>query len=98
MRRQPRVAVTLILAVFVGHAVHGADPKRGWAPTVRDWINLKGAGKPAISPDGRLVAYPIRSADWEAESFDNEVWVADVASGQNYQLTDAKGWSWAPAW
>jgi dipeptidyl aminopeptidase/acylaminoacyl peptidase len=81
-----------------GRAAPGAEPPGQAAPTVQQWISLKGAAGPRISPDGRSVAYTIRSADWGADAFDDEVWVADVASGKSYQLTDAKGSSWNPSW
>lgn len=103
MSRHARL-VALVLAVTFGgrfgasHAAHGADPSGHSAPTVRQWISLKGAGNPSIAPDGRRVAYTVRSADWGADGFDDEVWVADVASGVCQQLTDANGSSRSPSW
>lgn len=70
-------------------------------PTVVEWMSLKGADQPTLSPDGRHVAYHVRSADWEADGFDDEIWVVDVASRKSYQLTNTKGsnrgQSWSPA-
>jgi dipeptidyl aminopeptidase/acylaminoacyl peptidase len=68
------------------------------APSIDQWMSLKGADNPTLSPDGRFVAYTIRSADWEANAFDDEIWIAQVASQERYQLTDAKGSSRSPAW
>jgi dipeptidyl aminopeptidase/acylaminoacyl peptidase len=87
--------MTLLVLAAMSADVHGKEPP---GPTVQQWINLKGAGATSISPDGRSVAYTIRSADWVADAFDDEIWIADTASGQSYQLTDAKGSSWSPSW
>lgn len=76
----------------------GGEPLQASAPSIDQWMSLKGADNPALSPDGRFVAYTIRSADWEANGFDDEIWIAQVASKELYQLTDAKGSSRDPAW
>jgi dipeptidyl aminopeptidase/acylaminoacyl peptidase len=67
-------------------------------PTVEQWINLKGADNGNISPDGSRLAYTIRSADWEANAFADEIWIANVSSGESFQLTNAKGSSRNPIW
>ena len=73
-------------------------------PTIDQWLSLKTILKreasPRISPDGRSVAYSIRTAVWETNSFDDQIWIANVSSGESYQLTEAKGNSvnikWSP--
>jgi len=64
-------------------------------PTIDQWLSLKTILKkeasPRISPDGRSVAYSIRTPVWETNSFDDQIWIADVSSGESYQLTEAKG-------
>src|SRR2546430_4397816 len=73
-------------------------------PTIDQWLSLKTILKkeasPRISPDGRSVAYSIRTPVWETNSFDDQIWIADVSSGESYQLTEAKGSSsnikWSP--
>ena len=59
-------------------------------PSVDDLVGLKRAGSPAISPDGRRVAYTVREADWTETEYRTQLWLADVASGSNRQLTRAK--------
>ena len=67
-------------------------------PTLDQWMSLKGTGNVSISPEGRSVVYGVRKADWEANAFADEIWIADIASGQNLQLTDAKGTNWNFNW
>jgi dipeptidyl aminopeptidase/acylaminoacyl peptidase len=45
-----------------------------------------------------LVAYTVREADWDDNSYDTEIWIADVATGMTRQLTNANKSSSAPAW
>ena len=68
------------------------------APTVDQILSLKRAGSPAISPDGRWVAYTIREANWEDNAYDTKIWLADAATGAARQLTNAKKSSQSPAW
>lgn len=67
-------------------------------PSVEQWMSLKGASDPRISPDGRFVAYVQGEADWAADSMDREIWVAEIATRRALQLTHTKGSSWGPAW
>ncbi|MBI3983605.1 MAG: S9 family peptidase [Gemmatimonadetes bacterium] len=67
-------------------------------PSFRDIISLKGAGSPAISPDGRAIAYTVGSTEWDENRYDTEIWLARVGE-QPVQLTrTAKGNSTNPAW
>jgi dipeptidyl aminopeptidase/acylaminoacyl peptidase len=65
-------------------------------PTIDDLLNLKRVGAPAISPDGRSVAYTLRETNWDENAYETEIWLAD-ASGTR-QLTHAKKSSQQPAW
>ena len=67
-------------------------------PTVDQLINLRRAGSPTISPDGKLVAYTVREPDWEANSYKTEIWLVDVATAKARQLTNSKKSSGSPDW
>ena len=69
------------------------------APTFEQIISVKRVGAPAISTDGKRVAYTVNEANWDENSFETEIWVAD-ANGRTpaRQLTDAKKSSNAPVW
>ncbi|HET9705871.1 MAG TPA: hypothetical protein VFP85_17645, partial [Vicinamibacterales bacterium] len=67
-------------------------------PTIDDLINLKRVGSPAISPDGKLVAYTIRETNWDENAYETEIWIGDAATGQSRQITNARRSSSQPAW
>jgi len=100
-KTQRAVLSILIIAAStarMSHASPRSDRPASSIPTIDQWMSLKGADSPRIAPDGRSVAYTIRSADWEADAFDDEIWIVQIATGEKYQLTDAKGSSWNPSW
>src|SRR3982751_6692263 len=68
------------------------------APTADQILSLKRVASPAISPDGRLVAYTLRETNWEDNAYETEIWIADAAGGTPRQLTNARKSSRAPAW
>jgi len=68
------------------------------APAVDQILSLKRAGSPAISPDNRLVAYTIRTTNWDDNAYETEIWIADARSGTTRQLTTGKKSSSMPAW
>src|SRR3954465_14981341 len=68
------------------------------APTVDQILSLKRAASPEISPDGRSVAYTVRETNWDDNAYETEIWLADVATGTNRQLTNANKSSQSPAW
>src|SRR5206468_449361 len=51
-----------------------------------------------ISPDGRFVTYIVQNANWEENSFDTQIWVAQLATGEKYQLPSGKKSSQSPKW
>ena len=70
----------------------------GRRPTVDQLIALKRVGSPAISPDGKLVAYTVREANWDENAYETEIWIADVAAATTRQLTNGKKSSGSPSW
>ena len=45
--------------------------------TARDLAGLERVSDPHLSPDGRFVAYNVRSTDWDANRGVNALWVQD---------------------
>ena len=87
------------LAVTAGWTLVDAQrPSVGTAPTVEQILSLKRAGSPEISPDGRWVAYTIRETNWDDNSYDTQIWLADARTGATRQLTWSKKSSQSPAW
>src|SRR5947209_9833804 len=67
-------------------------------PTIEQSLSMKSVASPRISPDGRFVAYQAQETNWEENAFENEIWVTVVATGERYQLTNAKKSSLNPQW
>ena len=65
-------------------------------PSIDDLLNLKRVGAPAISPDGRLVAYTVRETNWDENAYETEIWVGDAT--RTRPLTAGKKSSQQPAW
>ena len=66
-------------------------------PSFEEVISLRSVGDPVISPDGKTVAFPVRTTDWEQNEFDTEIWISKNG-GQAFQATQSpKGTSHSPA-
>ena len=82
----------------LAQTANGTATTRAISPSFEDVIALRQAGGVAISPDGRSVAYTIRTTDWKENRFDNEIWLSRDG-GEAVQLTrTAKGGSTSPRW
>src|SRR5678815_114295 len=91
------LAWTMVAAAVAGaQAPPEAQPRV--APTVDQILSLKRVGSPEISPDGRRVAYTVRETNWDDNTYDTQIWLADVTTGAVQQLTTAKKSSQSPAW
>ena len=84
-----------ILGLVVGAATLSAQVP---GPSFRDVINLQSVGSPAISPDGKAVAYTIRTTDWKDNRFDTEIWLWRQGAGSIQLTRSPKGSSTAPRW
>src|SRR5919108_4703295 len=81
--------------VLIASATGAAQPS---SPSIDDLLNLKRVAAPAISPDGRLVAYTVRETNWDENAYETEIWVADVRAGTDRQLTNGRKSSHSPSW
>jgi len=88
----------LILAATAARAQSPPTPSPRVAPTVDQILSLKRVGSPEISPDGRRVAYTVRETNWDDNTYDTQIWLADATTGAVHQLTTAKKSSQSPAW
>lgn len=81
--------IILLLLINNSHAQSKAPV------SFEQWISLKSAGGPQISPDGKTVLYAVSSTDWANNSYDSEIWM--VRQGEEpVQLTrTAKGSSFS---
>ena len=65
-------------------------------PEIDDLLNLKRVGNPAISPDGRSVAYTLRETNWDENDYETEIWIGTAK--ETRQLTSGRKSSLQPAW
>ena len=91
-------ALPAALAALAVHAALLAQVPAAPSPAIDEVIALKRVGSPAISPDGRRVAFTIRETNWDDNAYETEIWMAEAASGEAHQLTNAAKSSQQPAW
>jgi acylaminoacyl-peptidase len=89
---------TLSLSLVLAAAMMGAAHARPF--TAMDLARLDRVSDPHISPDGRFVAYNVRSTDWEANRGVNALWVLERgAAGEAPRLVrDQEKSGTAPRW
>ena len=85
----------LTLSVSAAEAVPPAGPERNF--TARDLFDLEAASDPAVSPDGRWIAYVRRSGDIMTDRFRRSIWLIDNGTGAQAPLaTGASQPVWSP--
>ena len=87
--------VVLLAVIFLPLLVR-AQTKH--APTIDESLSLKSVRSPMISPDGRFVAYQVRETDWKNNEFVSQIWIVNLATGANFQLTRGKHSPGAVEW
>lgn len=64
------------------------------------WISIRQAGSPILSPDGSHVLYSVTSTDWQENAYDSEYWLVkkDKAPIQLTRTTkgSSSGAEWSP--
>ena len=55
--------------------------------TIDKLLSLKSPGDPQISPDGKQIAYTVQQTDWKEDLFVDQLWIADLETGRQFQLT-----------
>ena len=79
--------------LFVAALVLSLSPLRAGeprVPTIDDLIGLKRPGGVAISPDGTRVAYTVSETNWDENTYETEIFLADSRGGAPVQLTRGK--------
>ena len=56
-------------------------------PTIDQSLEMHSVSSPRISPDGKRVVYEQSRTDWEANAFETDLWLADIATGESHRLT-----------
>jgi acylaminoacyl-peptidase len=86
-------AICVVLALAMAAGAH-ARPF-----TATDLAGLERLSDPRVSPDGRFVAYNLRSTDWEANRGVNALWVLDTRGSAPARLIrDEEKAATSPRW
>ncbi|MGE3191136.1 MAG: TolB family protein, partial [Vicinamibacterales bacterium] len=88
--------LALILALG-GLGLTGLQARQAAEPSIDALIELGRVGSPAVSPDGRLVAYTVRRPDWDEDEYRTEIWLGGGDEPAR-QLTRGPKSSSQPAW
>jgi len=88
----------LLMCVVFASAMAAAAEARPF--TAKDMATLDRLSDPHISPDGRFVAYNVRSTDWEANKGVNALWVLDrsAADAPPRLIRDQEKGATEPRW
>ena len=70
----------------------------GRAFTPEDWYRLTAVSSPAMSPDGRYVAFTVTTVREEDNARHSEVWMVATAGGEPIRLTSPGTESSGPRW
>jgi dipeptidyl aminopeptidase/acylaminoacyl peptidase len=93
---QPNAVLRLTAAL--GLAPAGALAQGQPSPSFEAVIELKLAGAPALSPDGRHVAFTVRTTDWKENRYDTEIWLSREGGAPTQLTRTAKNSSTSPRW
>ena len=100
----PALNTVLSAALFATIAAPSAAAQpQSQSPVLESFraqIALESVGSPRISPDGSMIAFSVTTTDWDANRFDQEIWLV-VGNGDPFQLTrtepgSSTGQQWSP--
>ncbi len=83
----------LALASMITMSAQTAQPF-----TAQELVRLERVSDPQASPDGRLVAYVLRSTDYEANKGIQQLWLLDLDNGNHRALTSGGSSNHSPRW
>jgi dipeptidyl aminopeptidase/acylaminoacyl peptidase len=93
-----RSARVVLLLVALAVAPIAAQEPAGRAFTPEDWYRLTTVSSPAMSPDGRLVAFTVTTVKERENERHSEVWVVPSAGGEPVRYTSPGVSSSSPRW
>ena len=94
-----QLVVVFCLALFAtlfGATRAEAQTKRPIGPD--DFYRMREVGDPQVSPDGKWIAYTVRSVDRDADKRVSAIWLANWEGTQNLQITFGPDSASTPRW
>ena len=86
------------LLALAGSASAQAPSASGRAFTPADWYRLSTVSSPAMSPDGKYVAFTVATVDEARNARHSEVWLVPSAGGEPTRMTSPGTESSNPRW
>ena len=93
----PAIAFGIALFLALVPAAASAQPAKR-AISLDDLSKLKSVGDPQRSPDGKWVAYVVRSVDVEKDKNDSDLWMVSWDGTQTVRLTSGPESESSPRW
>jgi dipeptidyl aminopeptidase/acylaminoacyl peptidase len=97
MRRITLMICALVVAVPLSAQAPATTPQ-GRAFRTEDWYKLTTVSSPAMSPDGRWVAFTVTTVDEAANKRHSEVWLVASSGGDAMRMTSPGTESSNPRW
>jgi dipeptidyl aminopeptidase/acylaminoacyl peptidase len=91
-----RTMRAVFLCALVAMPAAAQSPGRAFTPA--DWYRLTTVSSPALSPDGRMVAFTVTTVKEVENRRHDEVWVVPVTGGEPVRYTSPGVSSSAPRW
>ena len=91
VRVSPAVRIFLFVLVLISILVPESLARDKRPFTFEDMMALKRVSEPAVSPDGKWVAFAAQQVDLEANTRTPHIWMVPLAGGEAKQLTSGPG-------
>lgn len=93
---QKRFFLIFVIYSFFVVNIHGQSKIPG--PSFEETISIRSVGGPVVSPDGKNIAFTVRTVDWKKNRFDTEIWLVRD-NEEPFQLTrTTNNSSTSPQW
>ncbi len=99
IRRFPlksRLILSLCLVLVAAAAPAQDDQKHPFS--VHDMLAMDRISDPQVSPDGKWVAYTVRTTDLEANRGRTDIWISPTEGGEPRRLTTHEASDWNARW
>lgn len=103
MKRNTILQAAIIIVVFlflstISNAVSAQQANSKRNITIDDFFKLKNVGSPQISPDGKWLAYTVRSSDLKKDKSETRIWMIAMAGGEAIPMTAKGSSASSPRW
>ncbi len=86
----------LLTTMTLGQTLTSMQSKH--VPTIDELMLVQTVGGTQISPDGKWVAYTVNGTDFKTDTHPSQIWLANAATGERFQLTAGPKSASNPRW